>query len=158
MVSWMNRADVRTALHISSLAGVDVSGADGGNKKWFECSEQINYNQSDYLVSTVPIYKKIAEEEKDIKMLIFSGTDDSVCSTLGTQTWMWQMGIEVDEDCNWLPYKVAGQVAGYLTHWNNTNLYLATVLNAGHEVPMYRPREALTLFKTFLDGNLKSLL
>ena len=123
-----------------------------------ECSHQINYNQSAYFQSTSPIYKDIAQDEANIKVLVFSGTDDSVCSTLGTQTWMWKLGLEVDEDCNWLPYKVANQVAGYLTHWANSNLYLATVLNAGHEVPMYRPREALHLFKAFLDGDLKGML
>ncbi len=158
MLTWMNRADVRTALHISSQAGEDVPDEDGDNKRWLECTNQINYNQSAYFQSTSPLYKDIAQDEANIKVLVFSGTDDSVCSTLGTQSWMWNLGLEVDVDCNWLPYKVAGQVAGYLTHWNDTNLYLATVLNAGHEVPMYRPREALHLFKAFLDGNLEGML
>ena len=57
---------------------------------------------------------------------------DSVCATLGTQSWIWTMGFK--PQTYWTPYVVEGQTAGYLTQFAGTKLAFLTVHNAGHEV------------------------
>jgi hypothetical protein len=57
----------------------------------------------------------------------------------------------------WQPWKVQNQTAGYLTKFyvsGRGSFSFATVHGAGHEVPLYRPMEALELFKNYLDGKL----
>jgi hypothetical protein len=47
-----------------------------------------------------------------LKILVYSGDDDSICSTIGTQMWIWDLtankeGGVVDK---WKPWKTKGQV------------------------------------------------
>ena len=132
--------------------------------------------------------RKHAKEEDDknkssnsdgIRMLIFSGDDDSVCSTSGTQTWIWGLGVDPKSDNEiWQPWtRDDGQVAGYVTRFDMSRHYrqrtdnkhfhrhgddygnavvssfsFVTVRGAGHEVPSYRPKQALEVFRKFLNG------
>lgn len=50
------------------------------------------------------------------------------------------------------------QTAGYLTEFdlgedNNSTFNFVTVHGAGHEVPSYKPAEALALFQSFFSGD-----
>ena len=150
LVDWMNKTETKAALHVKT------------DREWAECASEndkypFHYNQSDYLTSTAPFYKDLIELMPDMKILVYSGTDDSVCATYGTQRWIWNLGYEVDDDVNWAPYVIRNQTAGHITAWKNTNLVFATVLNAGHEVPTYKNVEGFSLWKAFLKGNLKNL-
>ena len=115
-----------------------------------------------------------------IRMLVFSGDDDSVCSTAGTQTWIWGLGVEPKSDNDtWQPWtRDDGQVAGYVTRFDMSphfdrqkkdsnhfhrhgddygravvsSFSFVTVRGAGHEVPSYRPKQALEVFRKFLNG------
>jgi hypothetical protein len=42
--------------------------------------------------------------------------------------------------------------AGYAMSWKVNNFTFATVKGAGHEVPRYKPRVALTLLDNFISG------
>ena len=48
-------------------------------------------------------------------------------------------------------FRLVLQVGGYAVAYNG--LEFATVRGAGHEVPMYQPVRALTLFKMFLAAH-----
>ena len=69
-----------------------------------------------------------------IRMMIYSGDDDSVCSLAGTQTWIWDLlGDEPSasgpDDKIWQPWKLNdnGQIAGYVTQFDMVPYYSSHV-------------------------------
>lgn len=141
-VAYLNRADVKAALHVN----------DG--TKWSECSTQIHYNISDFTqAGTSHLYKQIVNRAPALKVLVYSGDDDSVCGTVGTQRWIFDLGFELQAEDLWREYLVDGQLAGYRTTWAGTNLAFLTVHGAGHEVPAFKPAVAADLWFRFLAGN-----
>jgi carboxypeptidase C (cathepsin A) len=81
--------------------------------------------------------------------------------------WIWDIGASWKEKNVWNPWVVANQTAGYLTQFdvpkrsssssnkngkNEGSFTLVTVHGAGHEVPAYRPMEALEMVRLFLSG------
>lgn len=79
-----------------------------------------------------------------------------VCSTASTQYWIYDVGASPKDGKLWQPWKFENQTAGYLTEFDlgftDSSLLFATVHGAGHEVPAYRPAEALAMFKSFFSG------
>jgi len=100
-----------------------------------------------------PYYQYLINGHFGLNILVYSGDDDDVCSTVGTQSWIWDLGYEV-VDQPWQSYSVSNQTAGYMTKWKDTKLAFATVHGAGHEVPAYKPEVALYLWKSYLNGDL----
>lgn len=140
--AYLNRADVKEALHVKS----DI--------KWSDCSREVKYSDVDFLVkSTVPYYQYLLEnnEKFDLSILVYSGDDDSVCGTVGTQSWIYDLGYDVRKGREWVDWKISGQTAGYLAQFKKENFAFATVHNAGHEVPTYQPEAALGLFQAYLS-------
>ena len=93
----------------------------------------------------------------ELKILIFSGDDDSVCGVHGTQYWLDRMdeyGWSVDEDNEWVPWEYDQQLAGYSTTYLTQNgdvaLYFYTVRTAGHMVPQTQPDRGLGILRKFL--------
>lgn len=72
-----------------------------------------------------------SEEDKTLRILVFSGDDDSVCATRGTQLWIDRLNWTPIQD--WTPWMVDHQVAGYKKKFEN-DFTFATVRAAGHEV------------------------
>jgi carboxypeptidase C (cathepsin A) len=136
--AYLNTAAVKDALHVKR--GI----------KWNSCSYKLKYNYSDSDVSTAPIYNYLIDGGFGLNILVYSGDDDSVCGTVGTQEWIWGLGYTVTTD--WEVYTVNKQTAGYLTKWGNNKFAFLTVHNAGHEVPTYVPEIALDLFTKYLHG------
>jgi carboxypeptidase C (cathepsin A) len=93
--------------------------------------------------------------EHHLKLMVFSGDNDSICSTAGTQEWIWSLGF--DSKAHWQAWHVKNQTAGYYTifdlgdHTNATFSFI-TVHGAGHEVPAYRPVEAFVMLHNYLEG------
>jgi carboxypeptidase C (cathepsin A) len=146
---YINRVDVRQALHVP----LDMV--------WNACNEDLDYSVDDFLHSKSHLYREIINMgrtmQHDLKMLVYSGDDDGVCPLTGTQQWIYDLGVLPMDDHLWVPWKVDGQLAGYLTDFDmglqsNATFSLATVHGAGHEVPSYRPKEALKLFESYLRG------
>mmetsp|Transcript_5905 Transcript_5905/g.10972 ORF Transcript_5905/g.10972 Transcript_5905/m.10972 type:complete len:326 (-) Transcript_5905:126-1103(-) len=154
LAAYLNRDDVVEALH----ANIDTL-------PWKSCSDRIHYSTTDTLAPQVELYSEIlmAMEDYPFEMMIFSGDDDSICSLAGTQAWIWEVGASWKEKNVWNPWVVGNQTAGYLTQFdvpaskNGTkgSFTLATIHGAGHEVPAYRPMEALTMLRKFLAGKWK---
>ena len=90
-------------------------------------------------------------------MLVFSGDSDGVCSTIGTQHWVWKVKNTVPKETfNTWYYEdsyYGRQTAGYLTKFEN-RFSFATIHDAGHEVPAYQPQIAAELLRRFLDDSL----
>jgi carboxypeptidase C (cathepsin A) len=137
--TYLNLDSVKSAIHVDT----DI--------KWEPCSYKVQYNMSDSAISTAPIYNYLVDGGFGLDILVFSGDDDSVCATIGTQNWIWDLGYEVAGK-QWKTYYVADQTAGYLTQWKNTKLGFLTIHGAGHEVPAYKPEVALDMWTRYLNG------
>jgi len=137
--SYLNLPAVKAALHMNP----DIV--------WEMCSRSIRYDQKDGSTSMVPIYQYLIDGKYGLNILVFSGDDDSVCGTIGTQDWIWDMGYSVAGKL-WQPQTFEGQTSGYLTKWADTKLGFLTVHRAGHEVPAYTPDVALDLWTRYLAG------
>lgn len=55
----------------------------------------IRYRHTDGEMSMVSLYKELLEGKENLKVLVYSGDDDGVCGTVGTQEWIWGMGFKV---------------------------------------------------------------
>jgi hypothetical protein len=73
---YLNRDDVKEAIHVNSTI------------VWAECSSILKYSSLDFELDMVPIYKYLIDGGYGLKILVYSGDDDSVCATVGTQHWV----------------------------------------------------------------------
>lgn len=142
---YLNRKDVRTAIHVNPKV-----------KKWYDCSGVVNYASADFDASIIDLYKDVVQKaiEHSFQVFVFSGDDDSVCSTAGTQYWIYDLGFAPKADHLWKSWKVEKEVAGFVTKFElgktDGQFTFVTVHGAGHEVPAYRPMEALEMFRRVL--------
>eukprot|EP00616_Rhizochromulina_sp_CCMP1243_P006264 CAMPEP_0118972326 /NCGR_PEP_ID=MMETSP1173-20130426/8657_1 /TAXON_ID=1034831 /ORGANISM="Rhizochromulina marina cf, Strain CCMP1243" /LENGTH=466 /DNA_ID=CAMNT_0006921851 /DNA_START=27 /DNA_END=1427 /DNA_ORIENTATION=- len=138
---YLNRADVKEAIHANS----EIT--------WAQCSSKtpygtLVYNYSWSEVYMEPYYEYLINGDYGLKILVLSGDDDSVCGTIGTQSWIYDIA-EVTSD--WTSWEVDGQVAGYVEKFDGFTF--ATVHGAGHEVPTYKPAQALKLISAYFNGS-----
>jgi len=121
--SYLNQRSVKLALHVNPTV------------KWRACSSVLNYNVTDIYVDMAPYYRYLLDRFASLKLkiMVYSGDDDAVCPTVGTQSWIWDMGYDPVEPV-WQPYFLGDQPSGYVTYWNNSGLSFVTVHGAGHEV------------------------
>lgn len=138
---YLNQPSVKSAIHVHN----DIN--------WVKCSDELNYKYEDMDISMVPLYNQLITDNPSLQILIYSGDDDSVCSTLGTQSWIWDLGHSPNQP-PWQAYYVNGQPSGSLTNWKGVNLAFLTIHGAGHEVPLYKPDVGLQMITDFLSGKL----
>lgn len=144
---YFDRSDVREAIHVRKSM----------DQGWEVCGG-VNYSDQDVMIPTIALYQELVDRgkagEHNLRMLVYSGDDDSICSTAGTQWWIWDLtGI----DTMWKAWSAKDQTSGFATkfdmgHHSNATFSFVTVHGAGHEVPSYRPMEALELFRRYLNG------
>lgn len=144
-VAYLNRDDVKKAIHVDPTI------------QWEECAS-IRYNMADRLIPMQPVYKDILSRDAGLNILVYSGDDDAVCGTIGTQEWIWGLGYTPRSKADtWASWTYDDQVAGYSTKFTvdtgkDNALTFLTVHKAGHEVPTYVPAQALDLFQKYLTG------
>ena len=143
---YLNKPDVKFALHVKS----DI--------EWEECSRTTKYELMDKMKSTIRYYRQILDDKTvpDLKMMVYSGDVDGVCGTVYTQNWIFDLGFNYEPKYFWKDWVVDGQTSGYITKFSTpysdkSRLTFATVHDAGHEVPTYKPKEAFLLFEAFLN-------
>ncbi|EEC78874.1 hypothetical protein OsI_19232 [Oryza sativa Indica Group] len=81
-------------------------------------------------------------------LFIGSGDTDAVVPLTATRYSIDALGLPTT--VSWYPWYDAMKVGGWSQVYKG--LSLVTVRGAGHEVPLHRPRQALILFKHFLQG------
>jgi carboxypeptidase C (cathepsin A) len=145
--AYLNRADVKAVIHVNE----DI--------EWDECSRTTKYEMKDKMLPMEKYYKILlnSKTHPELRILVYSGDDDSVCGTIGTQKWIYDLGFPVTED--WSTWYVDGQTAGFKTKFKtpfskDSRFSFITVHSAGHEVPTYKPKEALELFKMYLSNSI----
>ncbi|CAL0318741.1 unnamed protein product [Lupinus luteus] len=134
---YYNNPDVQKALHANTT---------GISYKWTACNELLNRNWNDSDKSILPIYRELMAH--GIRIWVFSGDVDSVVPVTATRYSLSQ--LKLTTKVPWYPWYVKNQVGGWTEVYEG--LTFATVRGAGHEVPMFKPRAALQLFKSFLAG------
>jgi carboxypeptidase C (cathepsin A) len=145
--NYLNDPAVKKAIHVFD----DI--------EWVECSHTTKYQMADKMLPMEKYYRTLlnSKTHPDLRILVYSGDDDSVCGTIGTQKWIYDLGFPVDN--LWTTWSMDGQTAGYITTFKtpfgkDSRFAFMTVHGAGHEVPTYKPKEALDLFQRYLKGTL----
>ncbi|XP_034705435.1 serine carboxypeptidase-like 40 [Vitis riparia] len=135
--AYLNRADVQKALH----ANVTKLKYD-----WEPCSDVIQ-NWTDSPSTIIPLLHEFMEN--GLRVWVFSGDTDGRVPVTSTMASIDTMKLSVKTP--WHPWFVAGEVGGY-TEVYKGDLTFATVRGAGHQVPSFRPKRALSLISHFLSG------
>ena len=53
------------------------------------------YKQSDGFDSMTPYYQYLIDGKYGLNILVYSGDDDDVAATVGSQEWIWDLGYQV---------------------------------------------------------------
>jgi len=135
LTDYLNREDVRAALHIPS----DIPA-------WESCSTTLQYNLAQEGSFWIyPIMKGAG-----IKMIFYSGDADGAVNTYGTKRWIKELDWDVTTDWTaWLADD--GQVAGYYEQYDG--LEFATIKGVGHLAPKYAQANMLKLVTNWIHGN-----
>ncbi|KAI4300906.1 hypothetical protein L6164_034233 [Bauhinia variegata] len=138
---YLNKKEVQEALH-AKLVGIT---------RWTVCSDVLRYNMQNLETPTVPVLGALVKS--GIRVLVYSGDQDSVIPLTGTRTLVNGLAKELDLSTT-VPYRAwfeGRQVAGWTQVYGDI-LSFATIRGAAHEAPFTQPERSLLLFKAFLDG------
>ncbi|KAK0538250.1 hypothetical protein OC834_000493 [Tilletia horrida] len=143
--AYLDRADVRELIGAPSLE-------QKGNFSMCANNVEDGFAASgDALLDNVGYVSGLLE--RGIKVFIYAGTLDWICTWLGNKKWLWDMdwsgrkAFLAAEKRDWV---VDGTVAGETQ--SAAGLTWATVLGAGHMVPYDKPRESKEMLYRWLRG------
>ncbi|GFR47312.1 hypothetical protein Agub_g8999 [Astrephomene gubernaculifera] len=138
-LDWLNRADVRTALHAAPASLI------GG---WQPCSDVLRYALD--TAQLVPVHEELVGA--GIRALVYSGDHDMVVPHTGTAAWLYgEAGGLGGPEGPLRPWMMGGQIMGFTARFRSgSRLRFASVKGAGHMVPQSRPAQALHLLGAFL--------
>jgi len=139
-IGYLNQADVQAAIHAKPT-------------EWNECSYKIHYSETDSLNYMEPYYQYLIDGGYGLNILVYSGDDDSVCATSGSQYWIYDLGYPITnqwKSWNYNDTTWGNQLGGYIIQFKGFSF--TTIHGAGHEVPTYRQQTSLEMFKKYLAG------
>lgn len=139
MTEYLNLKDVQDAIHAVNTT------------LWIDCSEKLNYSRASMNAPMEPYYTWLITNAPYLHITIVSGDDDSVCGTLGTQSWIWKMNYTANANYTWQAWFLDGQVSGYLTKFVNAFNFV-TVHTAGHMIPETQQHRSLVAFTNYING------
>uniref|UniRef100_A0A1D1Y4Y2 Carboxypeptidase n=1 Tax=Anthurium amnicola TaxID=1678845 RepID=A0A1D1Y4Y2_9ARAE len=134
---YYNRPEVQRALH-ANVTGISYP--------WDTCSDTLGNYWTDSPRSMLPIYKELIAA--GLRVWVFSGDTDSVVPVTASRYSV--DALKLPTLMNWYPWYDNGKVGGWSQVYKG--LTFVTITGAGHEVPLHRPREALILFRHFLQN------
>lgn len=115
--SFLNRLDVQQAIHVNGGPARNGSTA----VLWSECSRAIHYNRTDSRTPMMPLYSYLLNSSNGfgLDVLVYSGDDDMVCATEGSQEWIYDLGFPTDPTRAWHSWHYddatfGRQAAGYI--------------------------------------------
>ncbi|WVN87339.1 uncharacterized protein L203_102517 [Cryptococcus depauperatus CBS 7841] len=131
-----------------------VLGVDKKQGNWSSCDDLVFNRFSQSLDSTGKTWLYVAGLlERGVRVLNYVGVLDFICNHIANEMWMERMewtgkvGYNAAQFEEW---NVDGHRAGeFKTHGNLTML---KIRGAGHMVPYDKPKEALTMFKAWLEA------
>ncbi|XP_020245454.1 serine carboxypeptidase-like 17 [Asparagus officinalis] len=131
---WANNYKTREALHIKK----------GTVREWVRCNHSLAY--TDNTPSSVPYHLNLTK--KGYRALVYSGDKDLLIPFIGTQAWIRSLNYSIVDD--WRSWHVDGQVAGYTRKYSNS-LTFATVKDAGHTAPEYKPKSCFMMLARWIS-------
>ncbi|KAF3455940.1 hypothetical protein FNV43_RR00583 [Rhamnella rubrinervis] len=138
---YLNRPDVQKALH-ANVTNIPYP--------WTHCSLNIT-TWNDSPPSILPVIRKLIAG--GLRIWVYSGDTDGRLPVTATRYTLRKLGLNILQD--WKPWYNYKQVGGWTVVYNG--LVFVTIRGAGHEVPVFAPKQALLLIEHFLiDRNLPS--
>ncbi|XP_050213164.1 serine carboxypeptidase II-2 [Mercurialis annua] len=134
---YFNLPEVQKALHVST---------EFAESKWETCSGLINTNWKDSPRTVLDVYHELIES--GLRIWVFSGDTDAVIPVTSTRYSIDALNLTTTKP--WHAWYDDGQVGGWSQEY--AGLAFVVVRGAGHEVPLHKPKLALTLVKAFLSG------
>ncbi|GMH12498.1 hypothetical protein Nepgr_014339 [Nepenthes gracilis] len=133
--SYLNRPDVQAALH-ANVTKIPYA--------WTHCSV-VNQIWTDSPFSILPIIRNLIAG--GIRVWVYSGDTDGRLPVTSTRLTLKKLGLKIHKE--WTPwYTDDQQVGGWTVEYEG--LIFVTIRGAGHEVPMFKPKQALQLIEHFL--------
>ena len=115
--------------------------------RWIQCFPKIHYKMGE----SFKFYSETMLKYPDLKVWVFSGTEDAVIPTLGTMRWIDKLNFTIDME--WTQYQVDDQAAGFVQKYKE-GLVIVTIKGAGHMVPQDQRAAAFKMFDSFIKGKL----
>ncbi|KAK4479455.1 hypothetical protein RD792_014969 [Penstemon davidsonii] len=140
---YFNLPEVQSALHVH---------INDSSLKWKVCNHVVSKNWKDSPKSVLNIFRKLLHS--GLRIWIFSGNSDAVIPVTSTRYSI--QSLKLPTISPWRAWYDDGQVGGWLQEYEG--LTFVTVRGSGHEVPLHKPKQALTLIKSYLSGNSMPIL
>ncbi|KAJ8760036.1 hypothetical protein K2173_010892 [Erythroxylum novogranatense] len=139
---YLNRKDVQEALHAQL---VDIS-------NWTGCSVLVRYDLNNVFIPTINVVGSLVES--GIRVLIYSGDQDSVIPFIGSRAVVKNLATNLGLNATgyyraWFENQ---QIGGWTQTYGGGKLTFATIRGAGHLAPYTSPRRSLAFFKAFISG------
>ncbi|KAJ4845808.1 Serine carboxypeptidase-like 29 [Turnera subulata] len=134
---YFNLPEVQKALHVSPKFAP---------AKWETCSQQVNEHWKDSPRTVLDVYKELIHS--GLRIWVFSGDTDAILPVTSARYSIDALKLPTVKP--WRAWYDDGQVAGWTEEYEGLNFVV--VRGAGHEVPLHKPKLALTLIKAFLSG------
>ncbi|CAK7338144.1 unnamed protein product [Dovyalis caffra] len=134
---YFNLPEVQKALHVSP---------EFAPAKWETCSEMVSSNWKDSPRTVLDVYQELIHS--GLRVWVFSGDTDSIIPITSTRYSIDALKLPTVKP--WHAWYDDGQVGGWTQEY--AGLTFVSVRGAGHEVPLHKPKLALTLIKAFLSG------
>ncbi|XP_074285566.1 serine carboxypeptidase-like 34 [Silene latifolia] len=131
---YLNRPDVQAALH-ANVTKIPYN--------WTHCSDIIS-TWGDAPASILPVVKKLVNG--GLRIWVYSGDTDGRIPVTATRMTLNKLGLKTVQE--WTPWYSKQQVGGWSIGYDG--LTFVTVRGAGHQVPTFKPKEALLLLKHYL--------
>ncbi|XP_026408231.1 serine carboxypeptidase-like 34 [Papaver somniferum] len=131
---YFNRPDVQKALH-ANVTKIPYP--------WTHCSDNITF-WNDAPASTLPIIKKLVQG--GLRIWVYSGDTDGRIPVTSTRLSLNKLGLKIKEE--WTPWYTHKEVGGWTIIYDG--LTFVTIRGAGHQVPTFKPRQALELISHYL--------
>ncbi|KAD2804517.1 hypothetical protein E3N88_37894 [Mikania micrantha] len=134
--SYLNMPNVQTALHANTTKIP---------YPWTHCSDTITL-WNDAPQSILPVIKKLVAG--GIRVWVYSGDTDGRIPVTSTRLSLRKLGFKTLKE--WSPWYSKSQVGGWTIQYDG--LMFVTIRGAGHQVPTFKPKEALQLVRHFLSN------
>ncbi|XP_024031006.1 serine carboxypeptidase II-2 [Morus notabilis] len=134
---YFNQPEVQRALHVDP---------DHAPSKWDTCSDLVYSTWKDSPTTVLDIYHELIHSS--LRIWVFSGDTDAVIPITSTRYSI--DALKLPTVCPWRAWYDDGEVGGWTQEYEG--LTFVSVRGAGHEVPLHKPKQALTLIKSFLSG------
>ncbi|KAM6981412.1 lysosomal protective protein [Aplochiton taeniatus] len=133
--SWLNKGDVRKALHIPDIL-----------PSWELCSDIVGEQYTNIYPTVKDVYMKLLS--LGIRALVYNGDTDMACNFLGDQWFVEDLGQK--ENTKYQSWIHDNQIAGFYQQFGN--ITFLTVKGAGHMVPQWAPGPAFYMFQSFITN------